>query len=551
MDEAPADGLQPLLHSSVSHPELRGYVASARTTEAHSQALEDECPSSDQSRAKFERRHDRLKQTRERTVATRFHVYQKRNQVRTLQSAFSEVQAAFMKQLQNDLSITGFSQGLKTELGLLYDKLESARNALGPMQDEYSQLEDQLNEQEYRFSRAEEHFSRRYKFDKTSTWRLRTLSNVSSATPVEYTMERAPPAVEEYLGRLGDVELLKETLEMLEAERYNYVHQEELRKDIRQRYKDDQEFQKRATEEEEIRRWLGSPEPMLTGDPVLDEMDANMADLVKQIETGRKELEELVENGALDLRSDEGSPESVEPVRDKDFELIDVGSTLPDVGSTLTDAGSTLIDVGSTLGEGNIPVSPDSTTFCSELLGESCLSEADGSIALQDERNTNESSVAWPIEIEAEKDFVRTLRQFDNPRQFVNHWILHVFRISRLAVCEYIANTDLAKLELDQNSLVYQIKKYWFDDEAAANVDPLVPDNGDSEEDSMLHVGDSEPPLESHVSAYTISSESLQEELPLPSQSGSSERSSKIEDASLRVSLQDEPAAIRFLEECP
>lgn len=139
-----------------------------------------------------------------------------------------ELEAQFWKNFQSHCD--GNETLDKTILDELYSEVDKARDELGPKEEHYNELEDDLDMMEYKLEKKEARFYRQFPdipCDETGKPSFSDSSYGSgqawsSSSNSEHTDNSSSPS-NRYLSKIGDANIIRERLSALEAERSHYL----------------------------------------------------------------------------------------------------------------------------------------------------------------------------------------------------------------------------------------------------------------------------------------------------------------------------------------
>jgi len=139
-----------------------------------------------------------------------------------------ELEAQLWKNFQSHWDGNGSLD--KTILDGLYSEVDKARDELGPKEEHYNELEDDLDMMEYKLEKKEDRFYRQFPdtpYDETgkpsftdSSYGSGQAWSLSSTS--EHTDNSSSPS-NKYLSKIGDANIIRERLSALEAERSHYL----------------------------------------------------------------------------------------------------------------------------------------------------------------------------------------------------------------------------------------------------------------------------------------------------------------------------------------
>ncbi|KAI9846412.1 MAG: hypothetical protein M1837_004003 [Sclerophora amabilis] len=241
-------------------------------------------------RAKLSTAREKLATSREKVLLTRVEASQKRTELRRVRTEASKLEAEVMRAIDNYVA-NRMRADLPERLAK-YEDYRKARNRLGPIEDDYNQLEDRLNQEEYELEREENRFYRRQGYHDSEHSAMMSISGSSTTDSTISAIIEYPPSAAQYLSRIGDANLVREALEDLHVERAAYLYREQYVEDFRQRHRDDEFFQKRMSEEEEIGKKFGGASHSTTAS-YLEELDKKSAKLTQQLHTMEIEIQQL------------------------------------------------------------------------------------------------------------------------------------------------------------------------------------------------------------------------------------------------------------------
>ncbi|MCJ1364680.1 hypothetical protein MMC16_003795 [Acarospora aff. strigata] len=196
---------------------------------------------SEQARNVAERRrrrkaHRKIARLREKIGSSRLRLKEKRNELREGRTRASDLDAQFIRVIRQS-----WQEGQIVDQGSLsglYQEVQAARDILGPLEDDYNQEEDELDEAEFELNDQEEQVYSLYPGDMSSAGsdgedeRSVPSSFVfldSTRNDVAESAQPGKSALDEYKSRLGDVNIISERLEDLRLEREQYLEEERLR----------------------------------------------------------------------------------------------------------------------------------------------------------------------------------------------------------------------------------------------------------------------------------------------------------------------------------
>lgn len=195
-------------------------------------------PPNQRLRLRLAREREKISIQRDRVLRTRVLTHEKRNRLRHHRGDISILEADFHRALDGFIIQLG-KEGARPLLSL-YEQLRALRNIFGPLEDDYNQAENQLDQEEFSLERTEERFYKRYARLGLDT-RL-----IEQPEPLEPTTElfqsdsevesdgaalsaRSHSLLGEYYSRIGDANLLREKLGDLLLERSEVMQEERSR----------------------------------------------------------------------------------------------------------------------------------------------------------------------------------------------------------------------------------------------------------------------------------------------------------------------------------
>ena len=139
-----------------------------------------------------------------------------------------ELEAQLWKNFQSHWDGNGTLD--KTILDGLYSEVDKARDELGPKEEHYNELEDDLDMMEYKLEKKEDRFYRQFPdipYDETGKHSFTDSSYGSGqawslSSTSEHTDNSSSPS-NKYLSKIGDANIIRERLSALEAERSHYL----------------------------------------------------------------------------------------------------------------------------------------------------------------------------------------------------------------------------------------------------------------------------------------------------------------------------------------
>lgn len=169
-------------------------------------------------------------------MSNRLRLKEKRTQLREERMRASDLDAqlvgAIRRVWEQDQAVD------KDSLSVLYEQVQAARDELGPLEDDYNQEEDENNVAEFQLIHEEKQFYRLMPAD-TSTDDMDNAdhsslpSSFSSLDSFKGDAADSPEtrklALEEYVSRVGDANIVMERLENLRLERVEYLEEQRTR----------------------------------------------------------------------------------------------------------------------------------------------------------------------------------------------------------------------------------------------------------------------------------------------------------------------------------
>lgn len=155
-----------------------------------------------------ERKQEKLRALRLQTLMTRALVAEKRSELGEVRLAASAADEKFMKCVREKRN-QAFPGDMAAVLEEPYQELQAIRDRYGALEDEYNTLEDRLDREEYEMWQLEESLARQ---DGDSS------SESGGTDDLDVDTESHHPLEDEFLSRLGDVDLCREAHDELVVE---------------------------------------------------------------------------------------------------------------------------------------------------------------------------------------------------------------------------------------------------------------------------------------------------------------------------------------------
>lgn len=185
-----------------------------------------------------ERRQSRLRkrifELRTSALQSRLKVHEFRNNLRHQRELATDADAKLMKALNVYFATTSMPEEAR-DIMKLYEESRKARDVYQPLEDNYNQLENQLDREDFELMETEEKINQQEtglqnaqsEFSETA---LLDDSEKSFSTTTISHYEQYPPLVAQYLSLRGDVDLTQERLQALRTARAELVEEEKARK---------------------------------------------------------------------------------------------------------------------------------------------------------------------------------------------------------------------------------------------------------------------------------------------------------------------------------
>ncbi len=172
-------------------------------------------------------RHE-VQNFRESVARSRLELRERRAGLRQELGRARELGAQLWKNFQSHWDGNGTLD--KTIMDGLYTEIDKARDELGPKEEHYKELEDDLNMMEYELEKKEGRFYRQFPdipYDENGKPSFTDSSygsgqECSRSSTSDHTDNSSSPS-NKYLSKLGDANIIRERLSALEAERSHYL----------------------------------------------------------------------------------------------------------------------------------------------------------------------------------------------------------------------------------------------------------------------------------------------------------------------------------------
>lgn len=208
----------------------------ARSLTAATHSDVPERPRNGTGSRRLRKAHRKIAELRETVVSNRLRLKEKRHELREERTHANDLDAQFIRAIrqfwEHDQTVD------KGALAGLYQEVQAARDLLGPMEDDYNQEEDANDAAEFDLNDQEGRFYSLYPANVSAgnaspDDRRSVPSSFSSVNSLNdgfaATCKPTKPALEEYVSRVGDANIIKERLEDLRLEREQYLEEERLR----------------------------------------------------------------------------------------------------------------------------------------------------------------------------------------------------------------------------------------------------------------------------------------------------------------------------------
>ncbi|KAI9809994.1 MAG: hypothetical protein M1827_006761 [Pycnora praestabilis] len=185
-------------------------------------------------RARVGRTRDRIADLRGKVMRRRLTLHEKRKELHQQRLDVAAVDAKFMMAVRQFLERDAELD--KSTLTILYEDVQTARDAIGPMEHDFDLEEEDQNADEYTLEKKENEFIRRYPalvygqdFDLNDALNSSSSSSATSLNARGSGFPKDDPLIHDYLSRLGDAKIAKEQLENLRHDQADYLEQERVR----------------------------------------------------------------------------------------------------------------------------------------------------------------------------------------------------------------------------------------------------------------------------------------------------------------------------------
>ena len=169
-----------------------------------------------------------IRNLRDSVTRSRLELRERRVELRQERARARELEAQLWRNIQSNCDGDGLFD--QVVLGRLYLEVNTARDEMGPTEENYNELEDDLGMMEYKLEKKEARFYSQFanthhdenfkpSFTDSSTESGRPWSHSSAS---EHTDNSSSPS-NRYLSKLGDANIMRERLLELESERSHYL----------------------------------------------------------------------------------------------------------------------------------------------------------------------------------------------------------------------------------------------------------------------------------------------------------------------------------------